>query len=475
MSQLLIFVVLYVVGLALSLAVGPRRNPLLCCTLAFPAGLAVAGLLAVLLLVSGVPYNGFTVFGSLAAVGIGSAILAWKSALLGRATLIRLALGSAVFLLVAAALSALHVSRMSFDSHYFIVLGHGIVEVEGLDRYTWNKLAKWSVIVIAHHSLAEFVEADYLRSLAPLMAASLLAWFATGLGAGLRALGHRLDWVSTTGIAVVTVAVFSTFFIGFHSYYIHTNLPSAVFLFGAVMVFWLAEVDNQPSAVGLSSLLFMAFGLTRLEGPVVAVLFISLTFLRSALPRRRLTPWLAAALALFAGWALLQLRQVGADSPYLSPTKIAAVVGLCAATLAAWFAIRVNGIRRIVQVLPVLAAAVLATALVIAFVIDGETMAMSTLNLYENLSRSQYWGMFWLCSLALGVLALLVERPRFGEAMAFGVPIFIAAVVLLGALHPYRQHYYDSGNRMMVHIAPLMYFYFGLKFVPLLGRRTGID
>src|SRR5262245_53718945 len=72
--QALVYVALYLLGLAVCLAVGPRDRPGLCCALAFPVGLAVLVAPAALLAGAGAPYGWPLLAGIAAAVAAAAAL-----------------------------------------------------------------------------------------------------------------------------------------------------------------------------------------------------------------------------------------------------------------------------------------------------------------------------------------------------------------------------------------------------------------
>ena len=55
------------------------------------------------------------------------------------------------------------------------------------------------------------------------------------------------------------------------------------------------------------------------------------------------------------------------------------------------------------------------------------------------------------------------------EVFVYGVPIYIVLTLLVVyGRDPYRLGPGDSAARMALHVIPMVFFYFGLKFIPLL-------
>jgi hypothetical protein len=70
------------------------------------------------------------------------------------------------------------------------------------------------------------------------------------------------------------------------------------------------------------------------------------------------------------------------------------------------------------------------------------------------------WGAVWWVVLVL--MATLTFRGQFSQKreLAGLILSFFIMIALLGMLrHPYHERWFDSANRMLTHIAPILLFY----------------
>ena len=80
----------------------------------------------------------------------------------------------------------------------------------------------------------------------------------------------------------------------------------------------------------------------------------------------------------------------------------------------------------------------------------------------------------FLALTALALLGLLAPAPPARWVFVCGVPAYLALILLLVlGRHPYYAGIGDSAVRMAVHLVPLSFFYFGVKFAPLLAGAPG--
>jgi hypothetical protein len=94
----------------------------------------------------------------------------------------------------------------------------------------------------------------------------------------------------------------------------------------------------------------------------------------------------------------------------------------------------------------------------------------------ENLRSGPYWGVTWYAIPLLVLMSLRFEPPRFRAAFVVGIPTFFAIGLLLAYVgHGYRLGTGDSGNRMTIHVVPLLVWYLALKVLPLARPTAAPD
>jgi hypothetical protein len=130
-------------------------------------------------------------------------------------------------------------------------------------------------------------------------------------------------------------------------------------------------------------------------------------------------------------------------------------------------------LSRINQRAPIITIGVLALALVLGFATHFELMYSSVDGWFRCLLQAPYWEHTWIAICALAVLALAAPGPPARALFVCGIPAYMAVILLLVlGRTPYYFGMGDSATRMSIHMVPLAFFYFGLKFIPLVAART---
>lgn len=267
MSQTGLFVALHLIGLAVCLGFGPRGRPALCCALGFPVGLALVVLIALGLLVIGIPYNVWSL-GAAAMIPVALSVVAIRRHRpLDRDALAVVACWTFVFAVLCPALTAENLAVMTHDSHIFVVLGGLVAGDQGLSPDVFVQLDEWGVFTVVTQSLTIFTSEQLLYALPLVLGLSLVPVFAVTLWHGLGANGASLQRRALL-VTLATVALFTNGMVLFHVAYLHSNMGSAVYLFGFVVLFWLAEVENDPSGLPIAFLFLIALALQRTETPI---------------------------------------------------------------------------------------------------------------------------------------------------------------------------------------------------------------
>lgn len=466
MSQTPLYLAIFAVGLVIALTAGPRRDVALCCALAFPAGLAAAVLAAMLLLVVGIPYNVWTLG---AATLIPTAALAFArlpAAGLDRTSLRLIATWTAGFGLVILALSHWNVSLLNWDSHRMVLLGGVIGRSEELDPRSISELQYWGVFQVVAHSMAAFTARDLVYALQPVLGCSLVALFTLALWRAVGRLGAT-GWRRTAAVTLATLALFSLYAFALHLVFIHTNLGTAVYLFGYVALFWLSDAERDPSGLPVAFLLLFALAVHRIETPLFALIALTATIFDTDLPRRAITRPLAVFTVLVASWYLVLAAHVSADSEFLTPTRCVAIAAAMIGFFGWWMISARPGLARFNRHLPLLAAVAAVLLLAAMFAVKTDHMAVSVQNWLKNLTMLPQWGYAWSGIALAVVVAVLVPAPPRHRMFTITIWLSLAATLMLVFPRtPYRFAFLDSAHRMTMHVLPLLFFYLALKTIP---------
>jgi hypothetical protein len=468
-GQPLLFFVLHVLGMAVGLALAPRARPHIVGALGFLSGLALMIGLELAMIAVGVPFtrmNAYLTVGVVSAVALVLAARRGAFAPPRQRALVGWIAGGAV---MAIAVTRVCLAFMSYDSHFIVITGETIAFDGGFAPGLLRQLGDYGIFTVLAQSLVGLTPESYLWGLPPMIAASAITVFAVMLDHGLAALGVRRRWPY---IALLAAATFSGFMLLRHAFYIQTNLGTMAYLLVFCTVFWWSETTGETDALPFAFIALFAIGLHRIEGPAVGVMFGIFAILPSQLPRRRLLLGLALASLATAGWYLMLSRGVQADSEFLTPNKCYLMAGLPLA-FTAYIAVsgRVAALARVDRVAPWLVVIALVVALIGGFATHGALMYGSLVAWTSCLLEAPYWQGPWEAIIALAALGLLVPAPPNRAIFALGVPAYFAVILLLVlGRTPYYVGLGDSAARMAIHLVPLAFFYFGLKYIPLLDR-----
>ncbi len=452
MTQAVVYLALHVLGVAFQLAFGPRRAPGLCSALGFVTGLALWVFGALIVIVSPLRYDAVTAG---IAFAVPLAICAAFAARRWRPTRRELAVVvgyTAAFAIAAVWLCSFDASRFSVDSRNLVVAGLRLGDRGVPDMEVVNVRGIFQIVA---HSLAAFTGDDFAWALAPVTGLSLApVMFAIGGRAAPRPVA-----------ALAAVAVLTTYNITYHLVYIHTNLPSAVYLLGALGLYWLAEREREPAYLPGALVCLAAFSLHRVEGPLFAAIAIAVAVFPTALPRRTI----AAGLVIYAApIALWHLHLAQSPTRHLTSTIAYAIAGGSLALIPAYLwtpaAVRRHA--------PRIVALALAVALAIGAFLHPEAASQTLRALRTNLLDLPLamWGPTWYVVGALALVSLAVPAPPAGRILSYGALCTALAIVLFGMRFPYRAGITDSGNRLALQVLPLAMLYFTVALGPLLRR-----
>lgn len=455
MSQLPLFLVIHLVGLAVILAVGPRQRIALAAALAFPLGLVVVVVLALLALLAGLPYRGGVLIAT-AATAVAAAVVAGRRGV-GRRELAIAGAWTVGFTAVTALLCVRNVVLMTNDSYSLVMLAVGVANDGALPPETIAMTNAYGVFQIVAQSLLVFTRQDFLYSLPIILGLSFVPVFVLTLAAAPPRRGVVV-------VALVTAALFTINMVDYHIVYLHTNWGSAIYLFGFVVLYWFAEVEREPAYVAPAFLSLIGFALHRTENPLVALVFVALTVGPSVLPRRATAPWFGLFVGTIVLWYEVLARHVSPEGTFLTPMRCHLVAASVVVAYGGWLASSSDRMRGMNRRLPLAVAAVTALAVAVAFALRPDHMAANAESWIENLRTGRHWGYSWYVIALLIAITLWFEPPPFRYAFVIGIPVFFGIGLVLGSLGTgYRVGTGDSANRMTIHIVPLLFWYLALK------------
>lgn len=331
---------------------------------------------------------------------------------------------------------------------------------------------------------------DWAYVIYPLLAVTLVAWLALTLTEGpLKGAGRRVSVLITAG-AVTFLALEPSFL--FHSFFVHSHMASALYLFMSLTCLWMAGQGDRGGVGGGTSDAFLilagaftaGLALGRPDGlayqfvPIAgAIAVLSASGARA----RSVVAFYAPLCFVVLGTYAVAYSQLGFwESTKLDGVTTLMILGMMAFSAAVPWAAR--AVERFVpwrlsgeRLLVVLVGAATAlTALV--FVLTWETaraaLATACINLFGGAGGYQY---LWYAVAALLVISVFTgdasgEGSRIRSMFLVIALFFLIAAVVHGTSHEGRIGVGDSLNRVVFHVLPVVVWYVAAVVARILGR-----
>jgi hypothetical protein len=261
----------------------------------------------------------------------------------------------------------------------------------------------------------------------------------------------------------------------FQSFYIHVNLPVAVYLFVAVGTCWLAisEQNNAWLAIAVSSLI--SFSLLRTETFVFAMFILFLVISLYKFPGRARWFFTLPFIGLMFLWYVLFYLRFIRETNILSPARILLLLVSLVCLGLYVFILRYRKLEELVQAIVVYAIAAGAVLLLAGMLLFETRITITSLVVtLQNMLVSGGWGAIWYAVFVGLILAF--TQPRFKNENFFVLilAIYFVSLIALGSIRtlPYHLGRFDSGNRMLTHILPVVVYYLVLKYGPGFMERV---
>lgn len=334
-----------------------------------------------------------------------------------------------------------------------------------------------NLLVPAIHAVTRILGGDWTYVAYPMFSANALALLAWACWAqAFRSLSMPVR-VLGTALTVLALAFVPSWF--FHSFFVHSNMVSALYLMLAIVALARATgaigtIEEQGSTAGLvvSGLAFAGLGLARPDG--LAYTFLGLlgfaVCLAMGIYGRRTA--LLGGIALLVPQVLVYSAAFAHVGIWGTEGKLRGSWALALLVLTV-IAIGLTQLAPLVRRLPLMAS----PDMVLRFVVLGNVLAISLLayqqdkrftetatNMIQNLLSAGGWGFMWY-ALLLAVAISLLFPVRWSGAewnwtlLCLVAQFFFIAFVLHGMVHVGRVAKMDSFNRIALHVVPVMFWY----------------
>ena len=211
---------------------------------------------------------------------------------------------SGFFIVVAIVFSFFNLSRVSPDSLFLLKMADQIA-TSGFTHLTWTSPAAYGYFVSLVQAAASALKLDYLYLFQPVLTANFIVLIFFTILHFTSALPRA--WLRVLlGLTAVTF-LFTSTMMRFQFAYIHTNLPSAAFLFSSVVALILLARTREEFWLTYAMAGFTGFGITRTENPLLLLLFLGLFLAITGTSWRQRTRIILPALAIILGSLVVSL------------------------------------------------------------------------------------------------------------------------------------------------------------------------
>ena len=351
------------------------------------------------------------------------------------------------------------------DSLYLIIMGRNILET-GLSVWYFASPLQWGVFVPVLHIIGFLFGYEYAWFIQPVMSFAFLFLFGFVIFKASRDISSKkyLPYVlALLGIGLLL----STNLYWIAQFYIHNNLDTAIFLFMAVASLYFAIRDSENAWLGVTAIFLILLGMTRSENVILVSLLIVLSIATRKIPYQKMLLTFLPFLVFQIFWNIVIIRiDPIAFSNLMNVSQLKLVT---IALVALMGFVLVSGIPWVKEKLVPWINPLLVTGIVLLFAfVVLQNPSKIFLDTWDNVQNMFYSGK-WLTTFWVVFTLLLLVKPKHKDQLTsfFNTLIFsfFSMIVILGAVKAggYHNLWYDSANRMYIHILPIMIFYLMVK------------
>lgn len=370
---------------------------------------------------------------------------------------------SAVCGLSAAGVSLVYVSMrptLTSDSYMLVMLGSaarsGRLETKS------SAVADYPFMVVHVQALARDLGAEY-----SLYAAGVTACLgivgALGIAARCSSESRRIRVFG--GLALATAAA-TSYVLRVQLSYLNSHLLAAALLAAIVaMIAWCGSNGADHGSIGMIGLFLAGYTIVRVEGLMIVTMLLVVLIHTVSITTAHAIRLGSIALIVPSVW-YAALVVGGASGDILGPVELAVLL------VAPWIVLavgRASGAGRLGPLVdPRLMMATFGIAVVGLSFLRRPEVPKSLATMIQNTLITGGWGPFWWLATALAVASAVpaawpqrarterTDAPAGVSPWTGAIGSYLLVVAVLGAVRslPYRSGWDDSGNRMLVHIAP---------------------
>ncbi len=445
----------------------PKRSPVLSAVLSLPVGAAVYTFGSALAYSLSVNRSDIGLY-LMIAIALSGLCTGLKNRKISFREIITMLLSFCIVAVLMILLRAVVAPIFTYDSYRIVVVGQAF----GSSVFSFGStgLASFPLMITNFQAGGDLFNLDYVVYL-PVVTGVLATVGATIIISDTVSTSKNQRLVSSL-IAFIVMGSFwaVTFMLRSQLGYLNSHLLMAgYYTLGFAFCLRFGREPKTSLDLSLCSLLIGVVAFIRLEGLLFVSLLLFALMSFEALTRRQLLLVSAVTLIIPGLWyARLAIEGVSGTT-IITPrnTIIMLLVAASPSVINFWKATR--GVARLIPHLSVIGLA----AIFCVYLLTKDTAVESSLKLISNSIATGYWGAFWWAFGPL-VTLLTIFGPRLKRE---GVWMQVLGggfllILLLGVIRssPFRIGWGDSGNRMLVHLAPLAVLYTLVKVRACFGK-----
>ena len=364
----------------------------------------------------------------------------------------------------------LNLTFITNDSLYLILYGQDLIQ-SGFSEWYLASPASMGIYIGLIHAMGMLFGLDYVWFIQPVLSAILIAAMVYfGNKSVIRYLHKKwLSLVLVVGATLLFVTANLTYGM---LVYNHTNLSSGLFLFLIVVSLYFAIEEDNEGWLVLSGLSLISFGLMRIENPLIALIVIFLYLSSGKLSLRQSIFTFIPYLLIQGIWYFsVYLMDIETFLSSMGDGQILLISIACFAMIFVILFSRWRILKWILdwagKLLPFIFLAVWS----VLGALNPSTFLTNLQAIMSNFFVSGNWGFFWIINIPLLFISLFSDHFPQKRLLLRILISFFAVIEILGFFRvPYHNQWYDSANRMMIHIAPLVTFFIVTQFAKLASR-----
>ncbi len=357
---------------------------------------------------------------------------------------------------------AWNLSSMSVDSFAFVERGLAMARVHDPQYVDLSFLGAVSIFGVLLHAPTNLAGVEYLYFLMPVASGAFLATLAVATLRAVALLGRN----RATGVTVTLLGVtclFSCYFVLFCVFQIHVNWMTAMYVLLFFHGAWMALRTQNDRWFVLAAVAAFAFVLIRVEGAMFLALFLGFLALEPGAEKPR-PLWPTAAMALPGMlWCLCAVWIIGDEGRIVNRTRLLLMAAALAACIVPAWCMRYPAFRSRARWVQGATLGGLALAFgAMLWLRPDHMISRSGIHLGNALFFGN-WAGAWALVAALALAAPLLGRIPQQGFVVLGVAGYLLVTFMLAYFGSWRTGWFDSGNRMLMHVLPTLAWLLMLK------------